>query len=337
MTMPPPTPDANGFVEIHRGEGTPEVSILMPLCDRALHVSAAIRSVLAQRGVIAEVIVSDDASTDASFEVALQTVRQWLARHGTQHRILVRRGQQRLRRDHLALLVDGAGCDLVCQAHDDDLSHPDRARRMVAIFQAHPRITMATCDAIRIDGEGKHLPPRTETRQSVPLATYPIERVLTGDPDLLGFAFAWRRSAVACFERLDSRLAAMEHDLILAFRAALAGRVVRHAAQLIARREHADAWSRTMFFEPQHDGGSFGWSLSRVSALSVKAADLERAREVGLVTAQEHDRVAALLRQEQARYLDRMLQAMRELTRAGKEIAWVERETIARLKRGERL
>lgn len=334
--MPPPTSDASGFVEIHRGEGTPEISILMPVCDRARHVGAAVRSVLAQRGVIAEVVISDDASTDASFEVALRTVRQWLARHGAQHRILMRRGQQRLRRDHLALLVDRAECDLVCQAHDDDLSHPDRARRMVAIFRAHPRITMATCASIRIDAQGKRLPPPSVDRQTTPLVIYPVETVLAGDPDLIGFAIAWRRSAVARFERLDSRLAAMGHDRILAFRAALAGPVVRHAASLVARREHADAWHRTMFFEPRHDGSSFGWSLSRVSALSVKAADLQRARELGLVTAQEHDRLSALLRRQQGEHLERMLQAMRELTRAGREIAWVDRETVARLTRGDR-
>ena len=70
--------------------------------------------------------------------------------------------------------------------------------------------------------------------------------------------------------------------------------------------------------------------------LAVKTADLARALEAGLVTASDHERLSALLRREQEGQLERMLHAMRELARQGKELAWVDRETIARLNGGER-
>lgn len=94
------------FVEVHPSDAEPEISILMPLYNQRKYVGAAVASSLAQEGVVAEIVISDDGSEDGTLDKALRVVSAWLKKRRCRHRIVVRAGKNRLWRDHLPLLVD---------------------------------------------------------------------------------------------------------------------------------------------------------------------------------------------------------------------------------------
>ena len=60
----------DNFVTIHSGSDQPEISIVVPIYNCEKFVVDAVTSVLNQEGVVAEILISDDASTDNTFIVA---------------------------------------------------------------------------------------------------------------------------------------------------------------------------------------------------------------------------------------------------------------------------
>ena len=53
-----PEVSADGFVTVHEGTGSPQMSILMPLYGQLPFIRKAVAAVLAQEGVVCEVIIS---------------------------------------------------------------------------------------------------------------------------------------------------------------------------------------------------------------------------------------------------------------------------------------
>ncbi len=112
----------------------PRISILIPTRNRAAEVPAAIRSALAQDHPDVEVVVSDNASTDASPAV-LATVRDPRLRCVRQERDLGMVGNWN------ACLALASG-DLVLVLSDDDVLFPHAARTLAAAM-ADPGVVLA--------------------------------------------------------------------------------------------------------------------------------------------------------------------------------------------------
>lgn len=319
------------FHIVNGGSGQPSLTFLMPLYRQAPFVGDAIGSVLRQRGIHAEIIMSDDASDDATFEVALAAVTRWLQDTHCPHRILMRRSRQRLWRNHLGLLADRASCDILCQAHGDDLSHPDRGLVLTKVFGSAPAVAMLVGDAEIIEtGDGM---PAAWPSIAMPVAAgrYPLALAVEGDDLLTGFNMAWRKSALDRFPRLDHDHSAVAHDRIMALRAALCGDVARVAAPLVRRRVHAGAAHRREFHEPG-TGGDFGWALTVLAQLDAMQRDGDHARASGLIGEARHaelNRIIAGLRQDR---LALLLATFGKHTIAGRKIAWLDEAQMARLR-----
>lgn len=312
------------FVVIHPSDAEPEISMLMPLYNQRKHVGAAVASALAQEGVVAEIVVSDDGSEDGTFDEALRVVCGWLKKRQCRHRIVVRAGRHRLWRDHLPLLADHSSCDVVCQAHGDDLSAAARCRALVDAFHSDPLISLVTSQEAPFHG-GRHRAEAKDLMGRLEPLTH--GEILDTHRLLIGALQAWRKSAVGGFVRLDRSFSAASHDRILAFRASLTGKVVLLKLPLVARRNHPFQASRLMFHEPDKRC-RFGHSLLRVSALWAMKKDLDRACELGLIDPtkkgaleSEIDRRLSLLQQ-------RLVESFRIYALAGKQITWVDEDAI---------
>ena len=193
MEFPPPSTDR--FVEFWPGVGTPEVSILMPIFQQSMFVRESVRSILAQEDVVAEIIISDDASWDQTFAIAQDEVASWLKQHGSKHRIIMRQGFERLRRDHLPLLVEASSCDIVFQAHGDDTSHPHRASVLLKAFAAMPDIKLLTSEFKEIDPtEPANFNASSRIEPPLAVNRYTFDTIISArDPFLIGCCEAWRR------------------------------------------------------------------------------------------------------------------------------------------------
>lgn len=323
------------FIEIQPAKNLPEISFLMPVYQQARYVRAAIQSILAQRNIVAEILISDDASSDDTFDIAASTVWEWLAGNDCPHRIVLRSGKTRLWRDHIPLLAEAATCDVVCQAHGDDISHPMRGKILLSLFRDKPKAVLIASRSTRIDAEGVVVSNQFPVAPPLKISRLPFDVVIQGHPDVIGFSQAWRRQAVAVFPRLDRNRAAVAHDRILPFRSAIIGEVYLVEAQLVLRREHSLAAHHVMFDDPD-TGGRFRLSLSGLTRLLAMEDDLAHALRQGLVTKEEKVRLSAKIHLLLMTYARKMVEAYREQTLAGRQIAWVDDEALLK-RRVERL
>jgi cellulose synthase/poly-beta-1,6-N-acetylglucosamine synthase-like glycosyltransferase len=308
------------FVTVHESRTAPEISMLMPVFEQEAFVGEAVRSVLSQEGVVCELIVSDDGSTDATFARALQAVESALVSRQIEHRIVMRRGVCTLRRDHPPLLEEAAACDLVAHAHGDDVSRPDRASRIIDAFdETGASLVCSVLDVI--DESGSRIGQRGAFPSRLSVLT--PEDIVGHGAWLVLASEAWRRSALAVFGRLDSTVAPEAHDRILPFRALLAGGAVGIAEPLVAYRDHQSQWSKSWGDERTAPSMRLSLALTRLVYVHVMRRDLETARDVELIDEERFLSRWSYLEDKSVTAWERLFGAYLELVRSGRQALWV--------------
>jgi glycosyltransferase involved in cell wall biosynthesis len=267
----------DNFVVVHQGSEQPEISVVMPIYNCEQFVETAVTSVLEQEQVVAEIIISDDASTDATFALAYKTVVDYINTAGLKHTVLMRIGTARLMRDHLHLLAKQAACDLVCQAHGDDISHITRCSVLVKAFNDQAKnASMIFVSALVIDPEGKVLwQPKNMSLSDVPMVPVEYEKVIEARDELLiGSNMAWRQSAFEDFPQLTTAYCAYGHDRVMTFRSFLLGNCYILDAPLMARRLHAKNFHKELTSSDDESVNSFNTQLIRLCLFSAMKNDL---------------------------------------------------------------
>jgi glycosyltransferase involved in cell wall biosynthesis len=137
------------------GDPGPLVSVGLPVHDGARHVAGAIESALAQTHRNLELVISDNASGDATPRIcaayAERDPRVAYERHAENRGMLwnFRRVLERARGRYFTWL-----------AHDD-LCDPEYLATLVAFLEAHPDVALCGCSVRIIDADGV---PVTEAR-----------------------------------------------------------------------------------------------------------------------------------------------------------------------------
>lgn len=116
---------------------SPAVSVLLPVRDAASTLGEALDSLLRQTLSDIEILAVDDGSSDPSPEIL----------HGyavRDPRIVVVRSEPRGIVSALNLALERAAGRYVARHDADDLAHPERLERQVALLEAHPEIWVAS-------------------------------------------------------------------------------------------------------------------------------------------------------------------------------------------------
>ena len=317
-----PITTKNSVSILHTGKFSPQISILMPVRNCENFIVDAIESVLGQAGVVAEIIISDDASTDCTYQIALETVQRWIQQKGSVHTILMRRGEHRLRRLHFQLLNEAANCDVVFEAHGDDIQHPLRARRILDIFERDPDACLVYVDRYLINELGQCVEKKLENFSSAEIIPIPINYFFIEDTELIGAAMARKSSKLACFTTAIADLSAVGHDRIYGFRGALSGNCYFIKAPLYSRRIHANNLHQQNYHEPRESNGDFGRNLIRISFFTAMQSDLEMALEMHLVNQDQFIELNNLIILNLRKCSDWLLTAFKQLTELGYIIHW---------------
>lgn len=206
----------------------PTVSVLMTTYNQQDYVGEAIAAVLAQDAPPFEFIISDDCSTDATWD----RVTEALADYTGPHRVRLVRNERNLGLNgNLNRMIATAGGDILICAAGDDISTPDRVFRVVATFVEHsPLLVYSGFKPLPLPGQtyDGRFDRLTFDRTTDPVA-------IAGSTALfVGATAAWHRDLFTLFGSLPEDN--VYEDLILGFRAALAGRVERIDAPLVIYR-----------------------------------------------------------------------------------------------------
>ena len=312
---------ADEVVDVVPARGAPQLTVLMPLFRQEAFVAEAVRSLLDQRDVVCEIIVSDDASGDRTLDVALDAVRRHRGRHP--HAVRVRRGTRRLRRGHILALSAHARTPILVQAHGDDVSLPHRMRELqsalndeAAIFAASPFTT--------IDETGSILEEAAQIGAGT--TTLDLEQALARPAWLIGAVQAWRPERLAVFPPLELEYAPLSHDRILPIRAALLGGARAIGEPLVKRRIHADNWGKKLVDTGDWRTQKHGWTLVRMMAIDVALSDVDSAEAVGALPAEVVDTARTAIMAVRAEHGADLRRQHAQLLARGRRLVWVDDE-----------
>ncbi len=212
------------------------LSIAFMSCNRAGHVARSLGSVLAQTVDDIDVIVSDDCSTDGTFE-KLQAI---VGRYRGGKRIRLRRNEQRLGVvGHFNAIMAEAQSDYVMFAHDDDVSEPARAAQVIAAIRESAQSPSAVFHNLRsLDEDGNLLDLVEVWPRGMSITP---ETVAETGLNIVGAVATYARHTQDVFGPVP--LDASIEDAGALFRAALLGNVVLLNEALVGKRTHAASLS----------------------------------------------------------------------------------------------
>lgn len=124
----------------------PKVTVGLPFYDEQQHLGDAIRSVLAQTLTDFELVLVDDGSRDGSLEVARSFVDPRIT--------VVSDGARRHLPARLNEIVRRSSAELVARADADDVMHPTRLARQVAVLESRPSCSVVGTWVMLVDAEG---------------------------------------------------------------------------------------------------------------------------------------------------------------------------------------
>jgi glycosyltransferase involved in cell wall biosynthesis len=239
---------------------TPQVSVVMPVHNARPFLDESVGSILQQTLRHLEFVILDDASTDGS----LERLRHWAAGDA---RIQLHESRTRLGLSGSSnAVVARARAPIVARMDADDIAHPDRLRRQLAVLQSRPDVVVvgALCDGI--DATGRTVRPRDRWR-------------LVRRSPYLPFAHGsamFRRDVFTQLGGYDERAAGGE-DQNLFRRMTAQGRVVTLPDVLYQYRYHSS--NATLFLGTRdvagshfHNGNAME-ALYRVGAMRLWAGD----------------------------------------------------------------
>jgi glycosyltransferase involved in cell wall biosynthesis len=176
-----------------------------------------------------QIVVSDDASTDGTAEI----VERELARYRGPHRVEMHRRQTNSgsKSAHLNDAFARASGDLLVSFDGDDVSEPDRVRKITDAFARDETVRAVYSSYSIIDEAGRPRGPARIPRPGPGVSA--SEWFARVDAYAAGTTLAIHREVVEAFGVLDPDI---HEDLVLPFRASLLGDVVYIPEELVRAR-----------------------------------------------------------------------------------------------------
>ncbi len=131
---------------------TPHIDVYIPVYNDRKHIARAVRSALNQSDVELRVLVSDNASTDGTYEILEEVAK-------TDSRLVIHRNSENIgmmgniRR--YADLVNAPYYMFLCS--DDYLNDPTALRQALSLIESNPDMVSVYCDLDFVDQNGRHI------------------------------------------------------------------------------------------------------------------------------------------------------------------------------------
>lgn len=194
----------------------PRISLVLLCYNQVETVRRAAESVLAQECEPLEIVMSDDASTDGTYEVLQELARDYRG----PHKVRARRNACNLGiGEHYNRLLAETHGQLIINAAGDDFSVPHRARRLIEAWDATGgRADLVCSHVVDLDHEGQ-LHDVMAVDDLAPYKT--VDQWLEQRPYIIGAGHAFTRRMMQRFEPLLPEV--FYEDQIMVFRAIVGG------------------------------------------------------------------------------------------------------------------
>ncbi|MBO7482675.1 MAG: glycosyltransferase [Kiritimatiellae bacterium] len=138
----------------------PLVSLCLMCCNQERYIADALRGAFAQTYRPLEIVVSDDASTDRSWEIVESAVAEYRRRPDAVGVVVSRNARNLGITGNWSRLCSLAKGELLVKADGDDVSLPDRVERIVSAWEADGRrATLVSSGGWMIGPRGERLGP----------------------------------------------------------------------------------------------------------------------------------------------------------------------------------
>jgi glycosyltransferase involved in cell wall biosynthesis len=220
-------------------------SIVLYCYNGEPYVQDAVASLLEQDWQNLEIVLSDDGSTDRTFEIMEAAARDY---HGP-HRVLLNRNPVNLGiGSQINAAVAMTTGELILLANGDDISEPYRVRCTVEAWLENGRPMALWSDLAKIDAGGRPLGSVVDCRVHAPSLAEGMQRRFGG---VRAASLALSREVFTCFGPLQQNLILEDNALLL--RALLLGKVHHIAEPLVRYRIHPNnishSWALPSFDE----------------------------------------------------------------------------------------
>ncbi len=256
-------------------EDRPLVTFALFAYNQEKYIREAVEGALSQEYQPLEIIISDDNSSDNTFNLIKEIVSNY---HGP-HKVKLNRNSENLGvARHVNKLVGLANGELIVAAAGDDVSFSQRVSELVAAWLASGRPPAMCSQAVVISATGEKIADRFHAYDDI----YPhsgesrsesIKRLLSNEHCiLLGCTEAWTPEVSQKFGPLDDQV--VHEDIVIALRAWLLGQIVYLDQPLIKYRTHATNISFRMMVVPR--------SISDFMIIEFDAAKRQRNKIINL-------------------------------------------------------
>lgn len=216
----------------------PLVTFLVIAYNEETYIKQAIEGAFSQDYPNLEIIISDDASTDSTFEIAKKCVDEYRG----PHTVILNRNSVNLGiREHCNdLLYNRSRGEYIVLAAGDDISVPERTKICVEFMMAHPEISSMSCLSELIDENGNTIENKSIENVSIgqnsiiclaDYIQYPLF-IYSGDSRVLN------RKVIDCFPPLKYPDA---EDIFLFVRSLYIGSVAYIRKPLVKYRQHSNS------------------------------------------------------------------------------------------------
>lgn len=194
------------------------------------YVAAAISGALAQTYEPTEIILTDDCSADASFEI----MQKMASEYRGPHKIILNRNERNVGvSGHINRIMELCSGEVVVIAAADDVSLPNRVQAICDAYVASEGNAMSLCSScMLIDDAGtelRHVPVIDDKTT--------LETLVATGSFIYGCTHAWHRKVFDIFGPLP--LDVSQEDAVIPFRSLVLGSIARIEDTLVLYRMHS--------------------------------------------------------------------------------------------------
>lgn len=265
-------------------EGTsdrPLVTFALIAYNQEKYIREAVEGAFSQTYSPLEIILSDDCSSDRTFEIMEEMAREYRG----PHLVKVRRGEKNLGvAQHFDVLIRGACGKFFVAAAGDDISDPARTATCILLANRNKELGLIEVKCSNFSGDFVHGEQSPESREFISSRhrVFTIHDVLSGN--VTGFTGAgrtYRRDAYVRFPPLIEGCPAEDTPALFRCLYGAAGAIIEQ--HLVSRRIHGSNLSSLE-------------SLSRMNMQVMTAQyrhDLDKALEIDLIDGEKYAELGA--------------------------------------------